>query len=106
MASDGLLGSVSGLFRSAFPGGGLRRGASLTLRVFDPRGPPRADPAAALLEAAPQPFHQVHDFGLPRLFGRLELRGLALHLGLDDLQQVLAVFVGVLRRDPTRRQGC
>src|SRR3954469_23569348 len=89
-ALGGVLPALAAAGRFSCPGGLFRR--------FWRRRPLSAP--ARTLERLPEPLHQVHHLAVPRLISSLEVSLGALHLGLDDLHQVGAVFVRVLRGVP------
>src|SRR5262245_37867431 len=78
-----------GGMRASRPFAGTRRLAAATRSV------PGSGCAARFGEAAAKPLHQVDDVRVVRPFLLDEIRGLSLHLGLDDPHEVLAVVVGV-----------
>src|SRR5207244_9313283 len=79
---------------------GLSRSAALRWTLFGPGGP-----GFRVRQALAQAFHQVDDFGRTLWFPRLERHLLAFRLPVDDLHQVFAVLIRVLRRIPLRGEA-
>src|SRR5262249_33188673 len=80
-------------------GGAFGAGSSRALaRARTMVAPLRVAVSLALLEALPEPRHEIDHRRLLALLGFRNLDLFALHLGPDDLHQIRVIVVGVPRR--------